>query len=365
MSAVEHLYVHVPFCPRVCPYCAFFVMPADRRRSGPLVDALLAELRYRGRSVALRPRTVYLGGGTPSALATGDLERLVGGFLEMAGGSVAEFTIEANPTTLSAEKASLLRGLGVNRASLGAQSFDAGALATLGRQHAPERIARTFEILRGAGFENIGLDLIYGVPGQSEAAWWRTLGAAVALGPEHISAYCLTYEEGTPFFRRLDSGEWARDIDLEARLFLGTRRALREAGYVPYEVSNFARPGFESEHNMAYWRGRDYLGIGPSAVSTVGGKRWRSVPDLERYLAAAGTGDWPEEEVEYLDEELRRRERMMFGLRTREGVEGEGFLEEMEGLASAGYAESSGGRWRLTDEGLLRADSVAELFARA
>lgn len=363
MSAVEHLYVHVPFCPRVCPYCAFFVMPADRRRSGPLVDALLAELRFRGRSMEIRPRTIYVGGGTPSALGTGDLERLIVGLEELVGGP-EEFTIEVNPTTLSPEKAAMLRGLGVNRASLGAQSFDAGALATLGRQHGPERIVRTFGILRGAGFENIGLDLIYGVPGQSEAGWWETLRLAVSLGPEHVSAYCLTYEEDTPFFERLAAGEWARDMALEARLFLGTRRALEDAGYMAYEVSNFARPGHESEHNLAYWRGRDYLGIGPSAVSTVGGRRWRSVADLGRYLAAARVGDWPEEEVEQIDDDLRRRERMMFGLRTREGVEGEGFKEELAGLMSAGYAETSGGRWRLTEEGLLRADAVAELFVR-
>lgn len=362
MSEVEHLYIHVPFCPRVCPYCSFFVVPADRRRSGPLVEALLGELRYRRRSLAASVRTVYLGGGTPSAMATGDLERLVAGVLVEVGGGVGEFTIEVNPTTLSAEKARMLRGLGVNRVSLGAQSFDAAALATLGRQHGPDRIGRTFEILREAGFENIGLDLIYGVPGQSEEAWWGTVGGAVALGPEHVSAYCLTYEEGTPFFRRLASGEWSRDEGMEARLFLGTRRLLECAGYIPYEVSNFARPGFESEHNLSYWRGKDYLGVGPSAVSTVAGKRWRNVPDLGRYLAGAASCEWPDEEVEYLDADLQRRERMMFGLRTREGVEDAGFREEFEGLEAAGYAEHRGGRWRLTGEGLLRADAIAELF---
>lgn len=363
MSVVEHLYVHVPFCPRVCPYCAFYVMPADRRRTGPLVDALLEELRFRGRSMEVRARTIYLGGGTPSALATGDLERLIVGLGELAGRPV-EFSIEVNPTTLSAEKAAMLRGHGVNRVSLGAQSFDGGALATLGRQHGPAKIRRTFEILRGAGFQNIGLDLIFGVPGQSEERWWETLAAAVSLGPEHISAYCLTYEEDTPFFDRLAAGEWVRDEAKEARLFLGTRRALEDAGYVAYEVSNFARAGHESEHNLAYWRGRDYLGIGPSAVSTVGGRRWRSVADLGRYLEAWRSGDWPEEDVEEIDDDLRRRERAMFGLRTREGVEVQGFEEELAGLRVAGYAEVCGGRWTLTEEGLLRADAVAELFAR-
>ncbi len=364
MSAVEHLYVHVPFCPRVCPYCAFYVMPADRRRSGPLVDALLEELRYRLRAVELRPRTIYVGGGTPSALGTADLERLIGGLVGLVGGA-AEFTIEVNPTTLSPEKAGMLRAFGVNRASLGAQSFDPAALATLGRQHGPEKILRTFDILRAAGFANIGLDLIYGVPGQAEPRWWETLQSAVSLGPEHISAYCLTYEEDTPFFDRLAAGEWVRDEAREAGLFLGTRRALEESGYAAYEVSNFSRPGFESEHNLAYWRGRDYLGVGPSAVSTVGGRRWRTVADLGRYLAAAREGDWPEEEVERVDEDLRRRERMMFGLRTREGVGGHGFEDELGELRSAGYAEESCGRWRLTEEGLLRADAVAALFARA
>ncbi|HPA18870.1 MAG TPA: radical SAM family heme chaperone HemW [Verrucomicrobiae bacterium] len=363
MKVIEHLYIHVPFCPRVCPYCAFYVVPADRRKSGPLVEALLAELRFRERASEIRPRTIYLGGGTPSALSTGDLARLIGGLGDRAGGAV-EFTIEVNPTTLSPEKAGLLRSLGVNRASLGAQSFDVGALATLGRQHGPERIRRTFEILRGAGFGNIGVDLIHGVPGQAEDSWWETLDEALGLHPEHLSAYGLTYEEDTPFFDRLAAGEWVRDEALEIRLFLGTRRILEGAGYVPYEVSNFALPGFESEHNLAYWRGRDYLGLGPSAVSTIGGRRWRTAADLGQYLAAADSGEWPEEEVEYLDEDLRRRERMMFGLRTREGVDGAGFEEELAGLREAGYADLSGGRWRLTAEGLLRADAVGALFAR-
>lgn len=360
---VEHLYIHVPFCPRICPYCAFFVRRADRREATPLVDALIEELRFRRRSIELRPRTIYLGGGTPSALSTHELRRLLGSLGDRVGG-VEEFTIEVNPTTLSNEKAVLLRQLGVNRVSLGAQSFDRAALAVLGRQHGPDKICRTFEILRDAGFRNISLDLIYGIPGQSEASWSATLSSAVALCPEHISAYALTYEEDTPFFERIAAGEWTRDEAVEARLFLMTRKRLQGAGYIGYEVSSFARPGFESRHNMVYWRGIDYLGIGPSAVSTVSGRRWRMAADLPRYLAAAASGDWPEEEVEILDEDLLRRERIMFGLRTREGVDGSSFEQEFAELRAAGYAEKVAGSWRLTEEGLLRADAVASLFAR-
>lgn len=360
-AIVEHLYIHVPFCPRICPYCAFFVVPSDRRKSGPLVDALLAELAFRRRQMGVRPRTIYLGGGTPSALSTAELGRLIAGLSDFLKG-VEEFTIEVNPTTVSPEKASLLRGLGVNRVSLGAQSFDGDALAVLGRQHGPDRIRRTFQILRDAGFANIGVDLIYGVPGQSESSWWRTLADAVGLGAEHLSVYGLTYEEDTPFFERLTSGQWASDEVLEARLFLGTRQKLRAAGYLAYEVSNFARPGFESRHNIVYWRGMDFLGIGPSAVSTIGYRRWRNTSDLGRYMAAAANDEWPQEEEEALDADLLRREKIMFGLRTREGVHDSFFEAEFLRLHAAGYAERHGQGWRLTEEGLLRADAIAGLF---
>ena len=275
---------------------------------------------------------------------------------------VEEFTIEVNPTTVSPEKASLLRGLGVNRVSLGAQSFDSDALAVLGRQHGPDRIRRTFQILRDAGFENIGIDLIYGVPGQCESSWWQTLSDAIDLGPEHLSVYGLTYEEDTPFFERLASGRWARDEALETRLFLGTRQRLRAAGYTAYEVSNFARPGFESRHNIVYWRGMDFLGIGPSAVSTIGYRRWRNTCDLGHYIAAAADNGWPLEEEEALDADLLRREKIMFGLRTCEGVHDSSFEAEFSQLHAAGYAERHGQGWRLTEEGLLRADAIAGLF---
>ncbi len=360
MQPVRHLYVHVPFCPRVCPYCSFYVLPADRRAVPGLIDALLAELRHRAAAIPLEPRTLFLGGGTPSALATRDLARLLEALPRPGPGG--EFTIEINPTTVSLEKARLLRALGANRASLGAQSFDPAVLATLGRQHDPARIRASFAILREAGFANINLDLMFAVPGQSAASWDATLSEAIAMEPEHISAYCLTFEEDTPFFESLKSRRFHRDPDLEARLFLATRERLAAAGILPYEVSNFARPGFEAAHNLACWRGHDYLGLGPSAVSTVGARRWKNIPDLAAYLDGAAAGVWPEVEAETLTPELRERERVIFGLRTREGVATPAHSRAFAELTAAGCAVKENGRWRLTPDGLLRADAIAGMF---
>ena len=202
-----------------------------------------------------------------------------------------EFTLEVNPATVTAEKAAAWREAGVNRISLGAQSFDATLLKTLGRQHAPEDIPATIELLRWHGFDNINLDLMFALPGQSEGQWEETLRAALACAPRHISAYALTYEEDTPFFEKLSTGEWRQDEQREITMFERTRTALAKAGLFDYEISNFALPGFESRHNLAYWRGAEYLGLGPSACSTIGGLRWRNVPNTAAYVKRIVAGD--------------------------------------------------------------------------
>ena len=210
-----------------------------------------------------------------------------------------EFTLEVNPATVTPEKAAAWRAAGVNRISLGAQSFDAEMLKLLGRQHAPDDIAETCALLREHGFENINIDLMFALPGQSEAKWEETLRAALACAPKHISAYALTYEEDTPFFEKLQQGEWRQDEAREIAMFERTRDVLGAAGLVDYEISNFARPGFESRHNLAYWRGADYLGLGPSACSTIGGAALAQCArhaglrgaDRARRIGARGTGD--------------------------------------------------------------------------
>jgi oxygen-independent coproporphyrinogen-3 oxidase len=253
----------------------------------------------------------------------------------------------------------------VNRISLGAQSFDAEMLKLLGRQHAPGDIAETCALLRKQGFENINIDLMFALPDQSEGKWEETLHAALACAPKHISAYALTYEEDTPFFEKLRQGEYQKNEAREIAMFERTRDVLGAAGLVDYEISNFALPGFESRHNLAYWRGADYLGLGPSACSTNGGLRWRNVPDTRTYVERIARGESVRGELEDLDAITRAKERIMFGLRMREGVARAEFGPEarrVQELAAQGLVFEEGARLRLTARGKLVADSVAAMF---
>jgi oxygen-independent coproporphyrinogen-3 oxidase len=362
-NAAEHLYVHIPFCPRICPYCAFYVLPADRRQISALVTSLLAERDHLVSSGCLSPHptTLFLGGGTPSALPTRDLAHLLSGLTE--GHPPREVTLEMNPSTVSHEKASLLRAMGVTRVSLGAQAFHSTDLQILGRQHTPERIRRSYEILREAGIPSLNLDLIFGLPDQPLERWIQTLDDAMALGPDHLSCYCLSFEEDTPFFEHLSRGEWHRNPEREELFQRATWLHLAGTPWHRYEVSNYARPHHECLHNAAVWRGENYIGLGPSAVSTWNLQRWKNKPDLAAYLAATDTRSWPRTEEETLTPDLIERERLMFGLRTTEGVTVSPVWQEaFQNLARAGYAEPTDGRWRLTEEGLLRADAIAEFF---
>jgi oxygen-independent coproporphyrinogen-3 oxidase len=274
-----------------------------------------------------------------------------------------EFTLEVNPATVTDDKARAWRAAGVNRISLGAQSFEPAMLELLGRQHGPRDVVETCALLRGHGFENINLDLMFALPGQSLARWEATLEAALACRPDHVSAYALTYEEDTPFFEK--RGLWQLTEDVEIAMFERTRERLAAAGILGYEISNFARPGYESRHNLGYWRGADYLGLGPSACSTIGGARWRNVANTPLYVARVNGGGSAREEQEALDAVTRAKERIMFGLRMREGVSRGEFVEadgELRRLAQEGLTIEEAGRVFLTARGRLLADSVAELF---
>ncbi len=388
---IRHLYVHTPFCAKICPYCAFYVHQGGAAAQREFVAALRAEWRLARNEFPLALETLYFGGGTPSILSAelfAELAELipnskvavalrateasqVGIDPTVARSATAtsektrEFTLEVNPATVTPEKAAAWRAAGVNRISLGAQSFDAEMLKILGRQHTPEDIAETCALLRQHGFENINLDLMFALPDQSEAKWDATLQAALACAPQHLSAYALTYEEDTPFFEKLQRGEWRQDEPREIAMFERTRELLGAAGFVDYEISNFARPGFESRHNLATWRGADYLGLGPSACSTIGGLRWRNVPDTRAYAERIARGESVREEIETLDPATRARERIMFGLRMREGVaraEFHGDAARLDELAAHGLAFETDGRVRLTPRGKLVADSVAALF---
>ena len=241
-----------------------------------------------------RPSTIYFGGGTPTALNIAQLELLLRGFHERLDLSQSvEWTIEANPGSVSARKAALLKKFGVNRISLGVQSWDDELLKLLGREHNAQQAEESFRILRAAGFTNINVDLMFGLPGQTDDQWRATLEKTIALQPEHISTYCLTYEEDTEFFLRHARGEFRQDPDADAEFFEMTMAILEDAGYEHYEISNYARPGFESVHNRAYWLGKDYLGIGPSAVSTIGMQRWQNVCDYRAYIDRVLSGQSP------------------------------------------------------------------------
>ncbi|MBE7211053.1 MAG: radical SAM family heme chaperone HemW [Gluconacetobacter diazotrophicus] len=367
-AAVRHLYVHIPFCPKVCPYCSFYKETSDRNKTARFLDALLRELdQQAARLPPLRPRTIFFGGGTPSALSTPQLELLLSGLrarLDLS--ELVEWTLEMNPATVSLEKAAALRALGVNRISMGVQSWEPSLLAVLGRVHSAEQARRSYDILRAAGFDNVNLDLIFGVPTQTHAQWRRSLAETVALGPEHISAYNLTYEEDTEFFRRFVKGDFTQDDDTDAALFELTADTLSAAGYEPYEISNFSRPGRECLHNLAYWQAADYLGLGPSAFSTVGERRWANVRDTAAYNDRVHAGVTAADFEEAVPPETRRAEAIAFGLRTNRGVAAETLRpwdEQVAEFAALGLLRvTDADRVLLTRKGRLLADTVAEAF---
>ncbi len=363
---VHHLYFHIPFCPKLCPYCSFYVEVGSKNKTTAFLDALLREVEIAGEQQELKPRTLYFGGGTPSALTCAQLEHLLGSLrarLDLS--ALKEWDLEANPATIRADKARLLHDLGVTRLSLGVQSWDDGLLATLGRTHSAAQAEATFAVLRDAGFGNLNIDLMFGVPGQTLAQWQATLAKTIALGPEHISCYCLTYEEDTEYFRKLTGGQYRQDVDFDADLFETTMDTLTAAGYTQYEISNYARPGHESRHNLAYWRGADYLGFGPSAFSTVGVERWKNVADTAEYTRRIGGGESAIGFTEQVSPQTRASERAAFGMRMSEGVP----LAELSTRPAAlaefrelGFGEERAGRAVLTRRGRLMADAVAAAF---
>lgn len=362
------VYVHAPFCARRCFYCDFAVQV--RRTGDPeaWLAALAGELRGVEREglFALAPRleTLYVGGGTPSLLgpdAMAGLGRLLGPGRVDEG---TEWTAEANPESFTASVAEGWRRAGVNRISLGVQTFHAPALRWMGRLHGPEGAAAAVAAARGAGIPDLSVDLIFGLPGHLGRSWTRDLEAALALDPPHVSLYGLTVEQGTPLGRAVREGrEGAVDEERYREEFLEAAETLRAAGYEHYEVSNFARPGHASRHNAVYWEGGAYLGFGNGAHSYAPPVRRWNLRDWEAYARAAAGGTSPEEGRETLDAGALRLERIWLGLRTARGVAEEGLGPAARALAGAweeaGWAERREGRVRLTPEGWLLLDRLA------
>lgn len=365
---VRSLYAHVPFCHRVCPYCSFYKHTPGAEVAG-FADALLAEARRVAKRVPLALETVYFGGGTPTLLSAGVLAKLLPELRRILDFSaVEEWTMEVNPRTITRKKAAVLRDCGVTRVSLGVQAWDPPTLAVLGRDHAPDEAEEAFHILREAGFPVVNIDLMFSVPGQSLETWRATLEKSVSLRPDHISAYNLTYEEDTEFFEKLRGGEFRADEEHDAAHFAEAMDFLEAAGFVHYEISNYARPGFESKHNRRYWEGRDYLGIGPGAVSTIHGVRRKNVENTALWTRAAlsGAEEIPEAEREEIDDARWLCERIALSLRTREGLDAR-LLSGPKAEAAAALLESEGlllrdreqNRVKLTRAGKFVADAAA------
>ena len=354
--SVRHLYLHLPFCAHRCGYCDFVTATGRDHLHGTYVDALLRELdsEHDGGPV----ETIFLGGGTPTYTALPELLRLL-----HALPPARELTVEANPETVTPNLARELRDAGVTRVSLGAQTFQPHLLQVLERRATPADVDRAFGLLRHAGFDNVSLDLIYGIPGQTQAELNADLEHAIALGPEHISAYELEAKPGTRF-TIAHGDELERQADRMEDYFERVVATLTGAGYRWYETANFCRDEKRAEHNLAYWLGRNYLGLGVGAVSTIGGVRRRNTPKVARYLQ----GHY-DRELEQLDASTKARERVMLGLRLDEPLRVSGLRSALDaqGLARAeqlGLAVDDGETLALTERGRFLGGGVtAEILA--
>jgi oxygen-independent coproporphyrinogen III oxidase len=360
---VRHLYVHLPFCAHRCGYCDFVTVVGRGGHHAAYADALLRELELERASLADDIETIFLGGGTPTFTALAELLRVLD-----ALPAAEEVTVEANPETVTAELAAALRSAGVTRVSLGAQTFQPELLRVLERVAGPDDVRRAVHHLRDAGFDNISLDLIYGIPGQSAADLAADLDDALALEPEHLSCYELEAKPGTRF-----THAWGTELERQAEAledyFERVVARLTGAGYRWYETANFCRTDasgrdLRARHNLGYWLGHDYLGLGIGAVSTIEQRRWRNTPKLARYL----DGDY-DREIELLDEETKARERVMLGLRLDEPLPLAGLRPALDatGLARAaklGLAVDSGETLALTPRGRFLGGGVtAEILA--
>jgi oxygen-independent coproporphyrinogen-3 oxidase len=403
-NRVESLYVHVPFCAQKCAYCAFYSEPSG----GDLINRYVAALARELELVAddLKPKTIFFGGGTPSLLNLRQWDQLLRTLDRLRLLGADEFTIECNPATVSADKAKLFRDFGVNRISMGVQSLDESLLDRLGRIHSREMVFKSFDLLRQAGFDNLNLDLMFAIPGQTLAVWQATLAEALALGSEHLSTYEVIYEDDTPLFAQLQAGEFDVDEDLACAMYEQLVEQATAAGFRQYEVANFARdrvsndewrmtnggveasvnssfvihhssiPSLACRHNVNYWRGGSFYGLGPSATGYVRGLRAKNWSNTQLYCEQLEKGKRAIESREELPPLKRAGETAAFGLRMNVGWQFEEFQRitgfdlrtewsaEMNQLVECGRALRDARRFQLTSHGLRFADAAAELFLR-
>lgn len=353
------IYIHIPFCVQKCAYCDFLSAPADEAVREQYIDALKEEIRQqKSFGSEYKVISIFIGGGTPSILEGAQIAEILKEIRNYFAMEVdAEITIECNPGTLSEDKLSCYKKSGINRLSLGLQSADNQELKLLGRIHTYEEFLESFSLARKVGFGNLNVDLMSALPGQTKESWQETLRQVIALNPEHISAYSLIIEEGTPFYERYKPGGREEyllpDEDMERQMYYDTRDILGAAGYERYEISNYAKPGFECRHNLGYWERREYLGLGLGASSLIKGIRYQNHKKLSAYLK----GDYTHEEVQKLTRKEEQEETMFLGLRKAEGILLteellEVYKETLQRLQQKGLLLWEGGRVRLTDLGI-------------
>jgi oxygen-independent coproporphyrinogen-3 oxidase len=379
---IANLYVHVPFCAQKCAYCAFYSEASSGELINRYVEALVREVEIVAHN--LKPKTIFFGGGTPSLLNLRQWEQILSTMEKLNLLGAEEFTVECNPATVSADKAKLLRDFGVNRISMGVQSLDEKLLERLGRIHSREMVFKSFDILRQAGFENLNLDLMFAIPGQTMEIWRDTLNEAMAMQSEHLSSYEVIYEDDTPLYEQLKAGEFSVDENLACEMFEELISCVTRGGFQQYEIANFARgelngeeiPALACKHNVNYWRGGSFYGLGPSATGYVRGMRTKNWSNTQLYCEQLEKGKRAIESSEELPPLKRAGETAAFGLRMNAGWSFEEFRRatnfdlqnewssEMNQLAERGWGKILPENFRLTKAGLRFADSAAELFLR-
>ena len=394
------IYVHIPFCAKKCAYCDFLSFPGNMRMRREYTDKLLEEIRIQSSFVReYQVDTIFLGGGTPSVLDVTDITAIMGALKEHYDiAPDAEITIEVNPGTVKMEGLVAYREAGINRVSMGLQSADDTELRYLGRIHTYDEFLKSFQRVRMAGFTNVNVDLISAIPGQTPESWRNTLKKTAMLKPEHISAYSLIVEEGTPFYDRygghveMESYEMSQeerrrlmalpdlpDEDTEREMYYMTRNCLAEQGYERYEISNYARPGFECRHNVGYWTGTGYLGLGLGASSYLEGCRFHNTSDFQSYVSAHFDDEEEvcqalRQDMEQLSVKSKMEEFMFLGLRLTRGVSVEGFITRfgqsirnvyggvIDKLEREGLLEHKNGYYHLTERGLDLSNYAMSLF---
>jgi oxygen-independent coproporphyrinogen-3 oxidase len=381
-AEIEGLYVHIPFCFHKCHYCDFYsITRQEQSRMDRFVGLLLREWELWAvpDRRPINPRTIFFGGGTPSLLPLDSMRRLLKALRErMDFSSVKEFTIECNPATVSSEYCRMLRESGVDRLSFGAQSFDRQELQALERHHDPDDVFRSVQIARAAGFERINLDLIYAIPGQNLISWQHSLEEAIKLDLRHYSCYGLTYEPNTPLAVKKRLGRVLATADeIELEMLRHIRQRLRRVGRPPYEISNYALPGQECLHNLMYWTGGNYLGLGPSAASHIDGHRFRNRPHLGEWEKSIESGELPATDIEALTPRRRAGELAMLMLRLTRGLNYSDFAarlgsdaaflfrEVIDRISGIGLIVEDDSGVRLTEQGICVADAVASEFLAA